>query len=75
MNPLWWKREHQIALAAAAALGLVIGLTWGLHHVHYRMFPDFWRSDGTYWLSVGAWGLFGGAIGAAFVYIRQLLRS
>lgn len=46
MNPLKWKREHQIALACAAALGAVIGAIFGFwylipaHHFYWCLAPS-----------------------------------
>jgi hypothetical protein len=34
MNPLFWKREHKLALLCATALGLMLGCLIGV-----------WRSD------------------------------
>ena len=31
MNPLSWKREHQIAWLLTILLGVMLGLLWGLH--------------------------------------------
>ena len=41
MNPLRWKREHQIAWALAMVLGALIGFLWGIHEAptHSR---DVW---------------------------------
>ena len=87
MNPLQWKREHQLALLSAAALGLIIGVTVGLHQVNpygVRVAWKLWCTGSWggctyfrpgYWLAVAAWAAFGGAIGAALIFIRQLLRA
>jgi hypothetical protein len=85
MNPLLWKREHQLALLCAAVLGLIFGCLIGI-----------WRSDpfshwaieyvkangGLGWiviphsvLFVPLWSIFGAVAAAALVYIRQLLRD
>jgi hypothetical protein len=76
MNPLQWKREHQIALVCAFVLGAILGWMLGLRltTAHFAAYLDRWRYV-RYWAAVGSWGLFGGAIGAVLVYIRQLLRT
>lgn len=90
MNPLTWKREHQIALACAIALGLFVGVIAGLRIVDYGNYSSwyFWCVHRGlqhctygyswypgYWLLVGVWGVIGGLIAAALVYIWQLLRA
>jgi len=90
MNPREWKREHQIALLIAVVLGLVIGTVVGLYQVDLRNLPYNWRTvswkfwcEGDwdciyfhplYWLAVAARAVLGGAVGAAIIFIRQLLR-
>jgi hypothetical protein len=86
MNPLLWKREHQIAFYCAIALGCIIGLFVGFHEAEFSTFrwgrlycesrssSCLWLLNG-YWLQMMGWTLLGGAIGAALVYIRQLLRT
>jgi hypothetical protein len=86
MNPLEWKREHQIALACAAAIGGVAGLIFGLARTNaydYSTWGKLWCEReysciyllNGYWLKVIFWTALGGSIGAALIYIRQLLRS
>jgi hypothetical protein len=43
MNPLQWKREHQLALLIGAALGCMYGLVFGLEHVSQRGTEFVWR--------------------------------
>jgi hypothetical protein len=82
-----WKREHQIALACAIAIGLFFGFIAGLYVIEPYGYST-WRFGcsqyGTnctyyihpgYWLAVSFWGLVDGVIAAALVYISQLLRS
>jgi len=88
MNPLEWKREHKLALAAAAALGAFIGTivmsqtirgcagsyTGSLQY--YPIFGIDWPAFlGACWFSIIIWPIIGAAIGAAAIYIWQLMRS
>jgi hypothetical protein len=40
MNPIEWKREHQIALGAAILVGFALGLAFG--YTRDRHFGGFW---------------------------------
>jgi hypothetical protein len=88
MNPLTWKREHQLALLCAITLGGVAGLLFGLWHVAEYGYSIRWSSGCVYypanscysftpgyWLRIAFWIMLGGAFGGAMVYIRQLLRA
>jgi hypothetical protein len=50
MNPLRWKREHQIAWLLTIAVGALIGFLWGIHEApaHSR---DAWGDTFTLSLS------------------------
>ncbi len=86
MNPLLWKREHQIALICAVAVGTLVGLTVGVSatpdYVSFRwgrLWCDFSYScvyllQG-YWLLIGFWAALGAVVGGTPVYVWQLLRS
>jgi hypothetical protein len=67
MNPLNWKREHQIAFLGAAAIGACIGVVAGARQLE--------PSTSHYWVWAGLWGLAGAATAAAGAFIRQLLRN
>jgi hypothetical protein len=67
MNPLRWKREHQIAFLGATVVGACIGIFAGIRQV--EPFANL------YWLWVGLWGAGGAVLGAAGAFIRQLLRT
>jgi hypothetical protein len=67
MNPLYWKREHQIAFFLAVVLCAIIGIFAGVRRVEY--------STDLYWLWVGLWGAAGAAMGAIGAFIRQLMRG
>lgn len=87
MNPLDWKREHQIALVGAFAIGAILGLLfalqmldtytgfrWGALWCARRGYDCFYLLNG-YWLRATLSACLGGLIGAGIVYIRQLLRA
>jgi H+/Cl- antiporter ClcA len=86
MNPLEWKREHQIALLCAIALGCFSGFIVGLlvldSHTRFRwgalwcewQYSCVYFLNG-YWLRVLSCSILGGVSGATLVYIRQLLRA
>lgn len=86
MNPLEWKREHQIAFVCAIGLGCLVGILVGFAETETytsfrwgtlwceRQYSCVYLLNG-YWLKIILWTALGGLIGAALVYIRQLLRS
>jgi hypothetical protein len=67
VNPLHWKREHQIALLAAAVVGAAIGIFAGTRQVE--------PSADHYWIWLGIWGAAGTVMGVTGGFIRQLSRS
>lgn len=72
MNPLKWRREHQVALLVGIALGIVAGLVIGFMHngIHYATLSP--------WLTGGSgfrWGVFGALVGGAAIYMRQLMHE
>ena len=87
MNPLEWKREHQIALLIAIGLGCVAGLLLGILEIDtYTRFRwgALWCDNrghscihllNGYWVRVVLCAILGGLMGAALVYVRQLLRA
>lgn len=89
MNPLTWKREHQIALGLAVGVGITVGVIVG-YMVYAAGSGAGGASSFGYWFessfrlkyrSFGFrrpgiwWGLTGGLIGAALIYIRLLSRK
>ena len=86
MNPLNWRREHQVALLLGGTIGIAMGLVVGY------MFDSFWgmfavlATSGSSgppkmvdtWLASGSslrWGVFGALFGGAVIYTRQLLHA
>jgi hypothetical protein len=55
MNPLHWKREHQIALLGAAVVGAAIGIFAGSRQIE--------PSANEYWLWLALCGVAGGSDG------------
>ena len=79
MNPLRWKREHQLALVVAALIGLIVGevvgfaLTGAGERFGAWLEESFWY----HYITFGGfmWGIFGAIIGAAIVYTANLIRQ
>jgi hypothetical protein len=67
MNPLHWKREHQIAFLVAALFGTGIGIFVGLRQVE--------PSSELYWLHAALWGAAGSLLAAIGAFIRQMVRN
>lgn len=86
MNPLHWKREHQRALLLSIGVGVLLGLIHGVRSAS-PIFGDQNNCE-TFvsWLRYGdsvcghdfspilGWPLLGGFLGAAIIYIWQLMR-
>lgn len=88
MNPFRWKRELKLALLMAATIGIPLGIilgyittggmTWevGARPPNDYSWPPFYLMKITWGpLTFFWWGLFGASIGAAIIYIVQLVRS
>jgi len=80
MNPLEWKREHQLGLLICTGIGFALGFAFGLHAVDKYGYQYSWaNSDLTanilYWCAVVILGILGAIVGAAIVYAVQLMRS
>jgi hypothetical protein len=86
MNPLEWKREHQVALLLCAGIGLIFGFVFGLYTVRKYGYQYEWATLGVatfsdltadilYWCAVGILAVFGALIGAAVIYSVQLMRT
>jgi hypothetical protein len=75
MNPLYWKREYQVALVVSFLIGGSIGVIIG--YLMYAVYAAEHAMPLSGWLdaeAIAGWGLFGGAIGAAALYVRHLMR-
>ncbi len=81
LNPLRWKREHQVALICAVGLGVFIGVLCGAMLVdqnplaHRVWLGRSWRYLDLYWLYVLAWGAIGAIVGGTVIYIHRLAQS
>jgi prolipoprotein diacylglyceryltransferase len=75
MNPLQWRREHQVALLLGIVVGIALGFVTGyMHHdVHFENPGQF-----SSYLTGGSairWGVLGALIGGTIIYMRQLLHE
>jgi hypothetical protein len=71
MNPLAWRREHQVALVLGAILGAIIMVVIGFM---YRELNYGTISAGLFWsASTARWAILGLLLGAGIVYERRLL--
>ena len=78
MNPLRWKREHQISCFIFCLIGAFCGLffSWRASDYISRSGSDYtnffhWVQDGQYW----PWPLFGALIPGLLFYAIKLLRA
>ncbi len=73
MNPLAWRREHQVALLLGAVIGIAVGLVVDLiYHSpgHYGTYGEVvWSYSGFRWGGLGA------IVGGAIIYVRELLHT
>lgn len=73
MNPLAWRREHQVALFLGAILGAVIAIVVGFM---YRGLNFGTLSSELLWSwSSLRWAVLGALAGASMVYVRRLLHT
>jgi len=91
MDPLNWRREHQVALLLGVAIGIAIGLLIGyMYDGLWSMFVGIRVAMSATagnvppakavaaWLGTGSsfrWGAFGALVGGAAIYTRQLLHA
>lgn len=74
MNPANWKREHQVALCIAIALGAALGgLTLYLATGAGSPTLDVWLWRRS-WPELILWPAMGAIIAGGIVYVHQLLR-
>ena len=79
VNPALWKREHRAALVLTTAIGICLGLVVG-YLAYATGSGDERAAPFTHWIDYSFdsgiwWGLFGGTMGAAIIYVVQLLRQ
>ena len=77
MNPLNWKREHQVALGIAAVIGAVLGILAG--YLVYAIAQgaggamSFGRwLESSIWAAALLWAIVGAFIVGGNVYVRRL---
>lgn len=80
MNPLGWKREHQVAFAIAILLGAGVGLLLGMRQHNSENWLQVelsWDDVSNFFANGGGWewSLIGAAIAGTLVYVWQLLRT
>ena len=86
MNPLNWRRTHQVALLFGAAIGMTIGLLVGyVYGSYWSLLAVLATAGGSgppraveAWLGTGSgfrWGATGALVGGAIIYTRQLLHA
>jgi hypothetical protein len=78
VNPLNWKREHQLAWLLTCALGGVVGLftafwrtEWAATYEAGQTFPTWLGFPLFYW----PWPMFGVVIAGLLFYIVKLLKA
>lgn len=80
MNPLLWKREHQLAWIVACMIGAVAGLTYAFSRIALNDSEGFtpasffiiWLQHPTwYWY----WALMGAVIAGLAFYLHRLLKA
>lgn len=80
MNPICWKREHQIALMLAAGIGAIIGWwlfgqriqeCWFLHDSDVYEFGPL----GECWFDLFEGPVMGAFAGGAIAYVCQMLST
>lgn len=89
MNPLHWRREHQLGLGLAMIIGAVVGTLVGylIYAVgkgadgaaSFRIWSWTCKIFSSYCMSGACsnitWTLFGALLGAAVIYVRRLMAS
>jgi hypothetical protein len=80
MNPLKWKREHQVALGIAAIIGAVLGLLIGYLVYVIAQGAASAMSFGRWieyslWAAAILWAIVGAIIFGGSVYMQRLLRE
>jgi hypothetical protein len=71
MNPITWRREHQVALVLGVVLGIVLGVVVGYMHggIRYASLEQ-WNIESRF-----RWAILGAFVGACVILIQRLLRT
>lgn len=77
MNPLNWKREHQVALSIAAVIGAVLGILIGYLVYAIAQGADGAMSFGRWleysiWAAALLWAIVGALIVGGSAYMQRL---
>ncbi len=77
MNPLNWKREHQVALGIAAVIGAVLGILTGYLIYAIAQGAGGAMSFGRWleysiWAAALLWAIGGALVVSGSVYVRRL---
>jgi hypothetical protein len=76
MNPLNWKREHQVALGIAAVLGILTGyLIYTIAQGADGAMSFGWWLEYSIWAAALLWAIVGALIVSGSAYVRQLFRE
>jgi hypothetical protein len=80
MNPLNWKREHQVALSIAAVIGAVMGVLVGYLVYAVAQGADGVMSFGQWleysiWAAALLWAIVGAFIVGGSAYMQRLFRE
>jgi hypothetical protein len=80
MNPLNWKREHQVALGIAAVIGAVMGVLIGYLVYAVARGADGAMSFGRWleysiWAAALLWAIVGALIVGGSAYMQRLFRK
>jgi H+/Cl- antiporter ClcA len=71
MNPMTWRREHQVALLLGIVLGIVLGLLVGFMYEGFHVATlERWNIASRF-----RWGILGALVGASVITIQRLLRT
>jgi H+/Cl- antiporter ClcA len=72
MNPMTWRREHQVALLLGIVLGIVLGLLLGFMYegIHLATMQERWSIASRF-----RWAILGALVGACVISIQRLLRT
>ena len=80
MNPLNWKREHQVALSIAVVIGAVLGILIGYLVYAIARGADGAMSFGRWvevslWAAALLWAIVGALIVGGNAYVQRLFKE